>query len=589
MKETIANQVVDYLERREVEHIFGLCGHTVITMLDSLKDSSIEYISVRHEQIASHAADGYTRVSGKPGVVLCHLGPGLTNALTGVANASLDSKPMVIIAGDVPSYYYGKHPHQEINLHSDASQHEIYDPVVKRSWRVDKAESFPDILDRAFRLAVSGRPGPVLISVPMDIFSRKIERKHFERTFHDEIEPSRPSLEKKTARKIAQKLIEAENPVIHVGGGVVDADASEELQELAEFLNIPVTRTLMGQGAISDKHPLHAGMTGFWGVELTNGLTREADVILALGTKFGEADSSSWYEDVTFNIPPTELLQIDIDPNEIGRNYPVKIGAVADAKQALKEINEQAKNIKPDGQERPEVIERIEEYWNNFREENKEYTESDNFPMTPQRILKEVREALPEDGVVATDVGWNKNGVGQQFEVTQPNTILHPSGLATMGFGPAAVIGAKLAAPNKKVITLVGDGGFGANPSVISTAVEENIPVVWVVMNNYAFGTIAGLQEEHYNHQYGTIFRNDEGDKYNPDWADIAEAYGAKGQKIASANEFLPVFKEALAAEEPFLIDVPMVNEPVPTEGSWNINDIYTQKDNVKEGRLKKE
>lgn len=586
MKKLISEQLVDYLERRGVEHVFGLCGHTVIAMLDPLKDAKLKFISVRHEQLAAHAADAYARLTKKASVVLCHLGPGLTNAATGVANASLDSIPMVVIAGDVPSYYYGKHPHQEVNMHSDGAQYEIYRPFVKRAWRIDKPEQFPEILDKAFRLAESGRPGPVLISVPMDMFSRELDTSHFERTYHDSPVTIRPALSREAAYEYAKMLIEAKNPVIHVGGQVLISQASEELKALVEFLEIPVSRTLMGQGALSDLHPMNVGVTGFWGCDFVHDITKNADVIFGVGTRFAEADSSSWYNDVTFNAEKTKFIQVDLEPAEIGRNYPVALGAVADPKQALKAILEAAKEIVPDGIQRPELKKAIAENRAAFKASNVEISNDGRFPMTPQRILKDVREVFPEDGIIATDVGWNKNGVSQQFDITKPDTILHPGGLATMGFGPAAVLGAKLAAPDKKVITLVGDGGFGANPSVLATAVEYNIPVVWVIMNNNAFGTIAGLEASHYNHTFGTVFRKPDGSSYSVNWAEIAVGYGVKSKRITSADEFKAVFKEALESNEPYLIDVPMENIPVPTDGIWNINDIYTPKENVSEGKL---
>jgi len=586
MKKLLSEQLVDYLERRDTKYVFGLCGHTVIAMLDALeKSKKLKYISVRHEQIASTAADGYARATGRASVVLCHLGPGLTNATTGVANAALDSIPMVVIAGDVPSYYYGKHPHQEVNMHADASQYEIYKPFVKRAWRIDRAEMFPEILDKAFRLAESGRPGPVLISVPMDMFSREVDTRFFERTRLDSHETVKPSLDEETAKKIVKELVEAKNPVIHVGGGIILAGASEELKDFVEFLEIPVSRTLMGQGALSDRHPLMMGMTGFWGTYFINGKTSQADVILGLGTRFAEADSSSWYNGITFDADKTKFMQIDIEPSEIGRNYPVSIGAVADLKSALKVLLKVAKELYPNGVKRPEIIKAIEEYKKEFKESNKAIAEDSRFPMTPQRILKDVREVLPEDAIICTDVGWNKNGVGQQFDITQAGTIMHPGGLATMGFGSAALLGVKLAKPDKKVITLIGDGGFGTNPSVLATAKEYNIPVVWVVMNNYAFGTIAGLEGAHYKHNFGTVFRIDS-KPYNPEWAEVAKAYGIKAKKIQSADEFKEAFREAIDSNEPYLLDVPMENIPVPTEGIWNINDIYTPKENVEDGVL---
>lgn len=617
MKRLVSDGIVDYLERRGVEYVFGLCGHTVIAMLDAFSRSTkLRYVSVRHEQIAATAADGYARVAHKAGVMICHLGPGLTNATTGVANAAFDSIPMVVIAGDVPSYYYGKHPHQEVNMHCDGSQYDIYKPFVKRAWRIDRPEAFPEVLDKAFRLAESGRPGPVLISVPMDMFSREIENEVWERTYMDSHETIKPALDPATAKKIAQTLIEAKNPLIHAGGGVLLAQASKELEALVDFLDIPVSRTLMGQGCIPDTHPLLLGQTGFWGFELTHQKTLTADHILILGSRMAEADSSSWYKGVTFDQSVTKFMQIDIDPTEIGRNYPVEIGAIADIKHALAQILEAAKEICPEGIDRPELRKEITEYKANFKKQNQPICDDDRFPMTPQRILRDCKAILPEDSLIFTDVGWNKNGMAQQYDITIPGTINHPSGLATMGFGAGAILGAKLAAPDKVVITLTGDGGFGAaNPCVLATAVEAGIPVIWVVMNNSAFGTIAGLEGLHYKNErencrlhLGTEFKirpaemgstmGGEGtfqqawESYSPDWAAVARAYGVDAVKIQSAAEFETALKQAVESVQngkPFLIDAPMENIAVPTPGVWNINDIYTHKENVsiENGRLK--
>jgi len=532
------------------------------------------------------AADGYARIKKKAGVVMCHLGPGIANTVTGVANASFDSIPMVVIAGDVPRYYFGKHPHQEVNLHADAAQYEILKPIVKRAWRVDDPEAMPEILDKAFRMAESGRPGPVLISVPMDVFSEEVEEDLFARTYLDSHQTIKPALAPKAAKAIAQKLVEAKNPVIHAGGGILLAGASKELQDLVEFLDIPVSRTLMGQGCMSDTHPLMLGQTGFWGLEFTHKFTANADVLLGLGTRFAEADSSSWYPGVTFDMRKTEFLQIDIDPTEIGRNYPVSIGAAADLKEALAQILEEAEKLCPEGIKRPELREMIKKNRTLFRESNIAISEDGRFPMTPQRILKDVKETIPENAIIFTDVGWNKNGVAQQFDITLPGTIHHSSGLATMGFGASALLGGKLAAPDKVVITLVGDGGFGINPSSLATAVEQGIAVIWIVMNNSAFGTIAGLEYSNYKTKFGTVFTTPDGKPYSPNWAEVAKAYGVDAIRIDSAEAFKPALEQALASNRPFLLDVPMENIGVPTPGCWNINDIYTPKANIVNGKI---
>jgi acetolactate synthase-1/2/3 large subunit len=575
MKDLISHQLIKYLENRGVEHIFGLCGHTNIAVLSALEKSSIKFINTRHEQIAAHIADGYARAKKETSVVLSHLGPGLTNAATGVANAALDSIPMVVIAGDVPSHYYGKHPHQEVNLHADASQYEIYRPFVKRSWRVDRPDLFPEILEKAFQLAESGNPGPVLVSVPMDIFSKEVDTALFERLNHNTKSLHKPSIDEETAKTIIKTLVNAKNPLFYVGGGIMLADAAEELRKLVDHLSIPVAHSLMGKGAVSDDNPLTLGMTGFWGTKFINDKCKEADYILALGTRFAEADSSSWEPEYTFNFPPTKLIQIDIDPSEIGRNYPVEIGVVADLKQALTVLNRTAKELVPNGFQNDELKQEIVANREEFKNSNKKYISDNSFPMKPQRILSEVREVLPRDAFITTDVGWNKNGVGQQFPIYEAGTVLTPGGFATMGFGAPAALGAKIAQPDKVVVSLVGDGGFGQNPAVLATAAESNIPVIWVVMNNSAFGTIAGLEQAHFGTTFGTIFQKD-GETFSPDYAQIAKAYGIEGVKIQSAEEFKPALKQAIESNKPFVIDVQMQNIPTPTAGHWNIMDIYS-------------
>lgn len=574
---TVAEHIVGFLERREVKHVFGLCGHTNIAVLAALADSPIDFVTVRHEQIASHAADAYARVTGKTSVVLSHLSPGLTNCATGVANAALDCIPMVVIAGDIPTHYYGKHPHQEVNLHADAAQWEIYRPFVKRAWRVDRADLMAEILEKAFHLAESGQPGPVLVNVPMDIFSEAISSDTFDRIASNTRALVKPSIDDETARRIVTTLGEAENPVLYAGGGILLAQASEELREFADHMQMPVAHSLMGKGCLRDDHPLVLGMTGFWGTELVNQTCLDADYIFAVGTRFKEADCSSWYPGYTFNVPGSKIIHIDIEPSEIGRNYPTEIGVVADAKSALRVLTRVARDVFPDGIRRDGLVRKIADFRTAFKARNAEMATSSDFPMMPERILADTRKALPEDAIITTDVGWNKNGVGQQFDILAPGSILTPGGFATMGFGPPAAIGAKLAAPERVVISLVGDGGFGQNPSMLATAVELDLGIIWLVMNNNAFGTIAGLQKAHYGLTYGTTFPGTAAAPTNgPGYAEIARAYGAEGVRVSSAGELLPALRAAIASGKPTVLDVAMINNPTPTTGHWNILDIYS-------------
>jgi acetolactate synthase-1/2/3 large subunit len=576
MKDLVSHQIVRYLEARDVEHVFGLCGHTNIALLAALEKSDrISFVNVRHEQIAAHAADGYARAARRTGVVLTHLGPGLTNATTGVANAALDSIPMVVIAGDVPTHYFGKHPHQEINLHADAAQYEIYRPFVKRAWRVDRPDLIAEVLDKAFTLAESGRPGPVLVDVPMDVFSAEVDVALFDRAIAGARTLVKPGLDEAVAERIVQNLLDAERPVLYVGGGIISADAAAELAEFAELLSLPVAHSLMGKGAMPDDNPFVLGMTGFWGTAFTNETTRTADWILALGTRFAEADASSWYAEYTFDIPATRLMQIDVDPAELGRNYPLELGALADLKSALTVLIRVARRLAPTGVQRTELLSQIAANRASLKLQNADAQASDAWPMRPERILSETREVLPADAIITTDVGWNKNGGGQQFDILTPGSFLTPGGFATMGFGGPAAVGAKIACPDRVVVSLVGDGGFGQNPAVLATAREQKLPVVWVVMNNNAFGTIAGLEKAAFDTTYGTVFGTPDDPLYT-DFAAIATAYGVTGIKVESAAEFKPALERAIAANGPVVIDVSMVNVPTPTTGHWNILDIYS-------------
>jgi len=578
-REQNATQLVRYLEGRGVRHVFGLCGHTNIAVLAAMANSKLHFVNVRHEQISAHAADGYARVTGRASVLLSHLSPGLTNAATGVANAALDCIPMVVIAGDVPSYYYGKHPHQEVNLHADASQYEIYRPFVKRAWRVDTPKLLPEIMEKAFALAESGQPGPVLVNVPMDFFSTEVDTALWDRLSANAKTLVKPSIDDETARAIIARLLDAKNPVIYAGGGVALSRAWDELRELVDHLALPVAHSLMGKGCLPDDHPLVLGMTGFWGTAFTNQTTREADLILGLGTRFKEADCSSWEKQYTFNIGAgaARLIQIDIEPAEIGRNYPVELGVVADLKSALRVLVRVARDMAPKGVQRPALAKSIAAFRAEFAARNAEMQRSDAFPMMPERILADLRAEMPRDAILTSDVGWNKNGVAQQFDILTPGSILIPGGFATMGFGPPAALGAKIAAPDRVVISLVGDGGFGQNPAMLATAAAEGLAVIWVVMNNNAFGTIAGLQKAHYGLTYGTTFaKASDPMEQTPDYAAIARAYGCDGVRVASAAGFRPALAAAIASGRPTVIDVAMINNPTPTSGHWNILDIYS-------------
>jgi acetolactate synthase I/II/III large subunit len=563
-----AQALVAQLESYGVEYVFGLCGHTNIALLDALGRSRIRFVISRHEQAAAHAADGYARATGKPGVLLTHVGPGLTNAVTGVLTAALDSVPMVVISGDVPSYFYGRHPHQEVNLHADADQAAILRPVVKRAWQVHRAEDLCRYAERSFWTATSGRPGAVLLSVPMDHFSRQVPAASYPLA----AEAAGPALGEDVADRIAADLVAAERPLIYVGGGLRSQQA---LVDLAEHLDIPVAHSLMAKGVVPDDHPLVLGMTGFWGLELTNEYAREADLVLALGTRFAETDASSWDPGHTWRFPPGRLVQIDIDPAEIGRNFPVHIGAVADAGRAVQAIEAAVRSRQHTPVSRPVLRERIRAARTEMFAASRERGRSDQFPLRPERILADLRDALPADAVLVTDVGWNKNGVAQCYQLPPQGRFITPGGASTMGFGPAAAVGVQIAQPDRTVVALVGDGGMSAQLPAVPMAVEQAAPVIFVVMNNRSHGTISDLQAANFGRSFGCDFTGPDGQPYSPDFAAYGQACGADGYTVDGADQLAKALRAAVANRRPAVLDVPMVNEPVPTPGHWNIKDIY--------------
>ncbi|EXG82295.1 thiamine pyrophosphate-binding protein [Cryptosporangium arvum] len=569
MTTTAAAALTAQLESYGVEYVFGTCGHTNIALLDALGRSSIEFVIARHEQAAAHAADGYARASGKPGVVLLHVGPGMMNAVTGVATAALDSVPLIAIAGDIPSYYHGRHPHQEVNLHNDADQTAIYRPFVKRAWHVQRVEDLPRFTERAFTTAVSGRPGAVLLDVPMDLFSRPQTAESYPMPG----ELTRPDLPEGTAERIADALVAAERPLIYVGGGLSAGPGREALTALVEHLDIPVAHSLMAKGSLPDDHPLVMGMPGFWGLEETNRYAREADVVLAIATRFAETDASSWNDRYTWSFPPTRLIQIDIDPAELGRNFPVEIGAVADAALAMRRIAAAA--LRRPEASRPALRESITAARGALFAGSAERGRSDDFPLRPERILLDLRETLPADTVLVTDVGWNKNGVAQAYPLPVEGRFITPGGASTMGFGPAAALGVQIAWPDRPVVALIGDGGMSAQLPALPMAVERGLPVLFVVMNNQAHGTIADLQAANFGAGYGCEFTDADGNPYSPDFAALGQACGADGYRIEEPGDLRKALHAALANRRPAVLDVPMVNEPVPTPGHWNIKDIY--------------
>lgn len=559
------------LQQEGVTKVFGQCGHTNYALIDACHKLGIEYVSFRHEQMAAHAADAYFRVSHKLAVLNVHLSPGMTNALTGVVTAAADSTPMLVFAGNTPSYHHAREPHQGIRFHADASQGDIYRPVCKRVWRVDDAKYLTDVMPRALNVAQTGRPGAVLLDVPMDVFSQQL-------TATPGTVARRPSHGKTAGdpagiAAAAALLARAARPLIFAGNGATLSEAAPELRQVAESLSMPVATTLMAKGIFPEDHALSLGMTGIWGTRIANETARDADVILAVGTGFGEADCSSWNAQYTFAIPPTRLIQIDIDPQEVGKLYPVEVGIVGDAKATLRELHDalRATGAAP-AAGRSGVIARGKADW---QQELAAEQRNAGKPIHPARLLHEIAQVAPPDTIFVTDVGWNKNGAGQQLVARHPQRFITSGGMATMGFAPAAAIGAKIGAPDKPVMCLVGDGGFLSVVGALTTSVELGIPVVWVLFNNFCFSTIRTVGTTYFQNAYGTEFTTPDGQPYNPDFVQLAGAFGIAAARVQEPDDLPAALATALNAGVPYVLDVwTRADVPMPRTGHWDIADF---------------
>ena len=542
---TGAEALVEALKREGVKVIFGIIGGAIMPVYDALKDSGIRHVLVRHEQCAAHAADGYARASGRPGVCMATSGPGATNLVTGIANAYMDSSPIIAITGQVnmfsanTAYMIGRDAFQEADIIG------ITTPITKHNYQPGSASEIPRVVKEAFYIATTGRPGPVLIDLPKDVQTGRAEM-----VFPDsvKIRGYKPVTDPHPlqVKKAANLLLNAERPIILSGGGVILSGASQELLALAEFLMIPVATSFMGKGSIPENHPLSLGCIGMHGSKLANNVILDADVLLAVGVRF--SDRSTGTLD-TF-CPDAKIIHIDIDAAEIGKNVDVDVPIVADAKKALKAIY----NIVVESVERREETEwfrRISEMRERMKEEI-DYTDE----LKPPILLKELRKLLPKDSIVTTEVGQNQMWASLYFKVYKPRTFISSGGLGTMGFGFPAAIGAKAAFPERFVLDIAGDGSFIMTEQDLATSVTEDLPVTVVVLNNSTLGMVAQWQRLFFGKRYVAV--NLQG---LPDFVKLADAYGARGARVGSLEEFRRAIKEAMKADVTTVIDVPIPPE----------------------------
>jgi acetolactate synthase-1/2/3 large subunit len=539
MKITGAEIILECLKREGVKHIFGYPGGVVLNIFDMLyDDKDIKLILTRHEQGAVHAADGYARASGKPGVVLVTSGPGATNTVTGIATASMDSVPLVVMSGQVPTLLIGNDAFQEADIVG------ITRPCTKYNFLVKDVKDLARIMREAFHIATTGRPGPVLIDLPKDVTSGKTE---FHWPQKVDIRSYKPTLEgnKWMIAKAAQLITKSTRPVIIAGGGVIISGASKELKEVAQFTNIPVAMTLMGLGAFPGTHKLSLGMPGMHGTYYANKAIQESDLVIAIGMRFddrvtGKTDAFA---------PHAKIIHIDIDPTSIRKNVRVDVPVVGDVKRVLTAL---LKVLKEENKEqwsavRKKWLKQIDAW---KRERPLSYTKSDEV-IKPQFVVEKIYELTKGDAIITTEVGQNQMWAAQFYKYDKPRRLLTSGGLGTMGFGFPAAIGAQLAFPDKLVIDIAGDGSIQMNIQELATAVINKLPVKVAILNNRYLGMVRQWQELFFNERYSHSFLHD----MFPDFVKVAEAYGAVGLRATKPSEVEPVLKEAFKIKKTVFMD----------------------------------
>jgi len=530
MKLSGAEIVVKCLEKEGVEVVFGIPGGAIMPLYDAMhRMASFKNILTKHEQGAIHAADGYARVTGKVGICIATSGPGATNLVTGLANAHLDSIPIVAFTGQVSTNLLGTDGFQEVDISG------ISIPITKNNYIVRDVNELASIIKEAFHIARTGRPGPVLIDLPKDV---QFARTDFEYPRKDKFLGYQPSIKgnDKQIKSAAQEILKSKKPVIYAGGGVISSNASVELKELAFKANIPVTTTLMGIGSFPENHLLSLGMLGMHGTYYANSAIQNADLIIALGTRFDDRVTGKLTE---FGLK-AKIIHIDIDPAEIGKNILVDIPIVGDLKKILQKLNKQ-------------VTEKNEKEWlKTIKELKNKYplTYIKNEELKPQYILEKVYDAVGGDAIIVTSVGQHQMWAAQFFQYTQPRTFVTSGGLGTMGFGLPAAIGAKVGCPKKNIICISGDGSFQMNIQEIATALNNNLPIILILMNNGYLGMVRQWQELFFERRYAKTTLNG-----NPDFIKLVEAYGGTGIRVTSKKEVMPSLKKALSSKGFILLD----------------------------------
>jgi acetolactate synthase-1/2/3 large subunit len=569
--------IAEYLIKQKVPYLFGICGHGNVGILDPLYAvrDRLKLVSPRHEQCAGHMADGYFRVKHQPVATLTSTGPGSANLVMSLATALADSSAFLAITSNVPTSQMNRAPFQEIYKHNQADFPSVVRPVVKRAFQPTRVDMLPLALRQGFDTMVTGRPGPVNIDVPYNVYQEEADV---------ELPPPshvmgqhRPGASDADIATVVDMLADAVRPVLFIGHGATLSEAGPEITRLQQTCGIPVITSPNGMGCVPADDPLTLGFIGRNGAYPANQAGRHADLVLTIGTRFDDRSSSSWHPGYSWNFPKTKLVHVDLDPQELGRNYPPTLGLIADAKvftaqllQALG-LREQrgAPPLKKQYSEWRAEVAGWRREWEAFVRPNftKETT-----PLRPEYVVDAMLKVLPDDAILTCDSGVHHNWFMQFWQPRRAQSMLNSWGYSSMGFGVCSVMGAQLAAPERPCISVCGDGGFTMTPYVVATAVEYNLPCVWIVWNNFSWAAIRDIQVGMFgNRQLGTYFEKDR-KPYNPDFAAWARACGADGVTITKSEDLAGALQQAIRNRRPCVLDVHVDAEVrPPSTGTWEL------------------
>ncbi|MGA7622511.1 MAG: thiamine pyrophosphate-binding protein [Candidatus Acidiferrales bacterium] len=591
MEFTVGQIIGKALKAYGVPYVTGLPGHGNWSMIDAFNDpvSQIRFIQVMHEQSAVHMADAHFRVTGEPIVACTSIGPGATNTIIGLATALCDSTALLLITGSAATHMRGHGVMQELDRFASPDFPHIVAPVTKRNFDVIRADQVPFVLHRAWNAMLTGRPGPVHFEIPLDVQTQTTDVEIAD--LRNRLPVGKPRADAKAIEAAIHLLVKAERPCIVAGGGAITADASPELTMLVEKLGIPVVFTWNGKGAIAEDHPMCAGTAGWPGSTPGNNTAANADVVMSLGCRFTDWSASSYRKGVTFSIPDAKLIQVDIDPHEIGKNYRAEVGIAADCKSVLADIlagisAEQARVARESRASYLDKVQGLKKEWEQKLERRRSYNE---MPTTMLRTLRELRKALPRHGIVTVGSGHPQSSTKQAFPVYEPRTHITSGSFSSMGFALPAAIGAKLAKPDKPVVCIIGDGDFMMSVQELAVCAMNNIPVTFLILNNSGYISIRDGQNHLMGRQIGSEFNQQAADShpYSVDFVALAKSFGFEvAAKPQTPGDIGPSIKRALDSNAPSLIEVPITRDAsiaaAEVVGWWDFPVLPTAPDAIR-------